>query len=405
MSDHLTPAPTVGTDAVDEAARRLIGFLRGTLGADGPVALHEPSFEGNEWAYVKDCLDTGWVSSAGTYVERIERLTADACGAAHGIAVVNGTAGLHAALLAVGVGPGDAVICPALTFIATANAISYCGAAPLFVDSDAATGGIDAVKLADLLKNDCTPEPNGLIHKASGRRITAILPVHLFGHPADMTALDTLAREFSLPIVEDAAEALGSRYRGRGCGSLGTAGVISFNGNKTVTTGGGGVITTNDDALAARLKHLTTTARLPDRWWFDHDAVGYNYRMPNINAALGCAQLELLSTFIARKRGLAARYADLFSNIDGVATFTEPAGCESNFWLNALLFENADSRDRFLTLTNDAGIQTRPCWRLMPDTSVYAEAPRAGDLAMARDFVDRLVNIPSGPRLLHGADA
>lgn len=404
MSNPIAATPAVRTDAADEAGRRLIGFLRNTLGAEGPVALHEPSFEGNEWAYVKDCLDTGWVSSAGAYVEQIERLAADACGTAHGIAVVNGTAGLHTALLALGVEPGDAVICPALTFIATANAISYCGAVPLFVDSDAVTGGIDAVKLAGLFKDDCTPGPDGLIHTASGRRIAAILPVHLFGHPADMTALDTLAREFSLPIIEDAAEALGSRYQGRGCGSLGAAGVISFNGNKTVTTGGGGVIVTNDDTLAARLKHLTTTARLPDRWWFDHDAVGYNYRMPNINAALGCAQLELLPVFIDRKRDLAARYADLFSDLDGVATFAEPAGCESNFWLNALMFENADSRDRFLTQTNDAGIQTRPCWRLMPDTSVYAEAPRAGDLATARDFVERLVNIPSGPRLLHGTN-
>ncbi|PIW26401.1 MAG: aminotransferase DegT [Rhodospirillales bacterium CG15_BIG_FIL_POST_REV_8_21_14_020_66_15] len=404
MSDLLAAA-SPAADAATTAATRLADFLRGDLGMEGPVALHEPSFEGNEWTYVKDCLDTGWVSSAGTYVERIERLTADACGAAHGVAVVNGTAGLHAALLAVGVRSGDAVVCPALTFIATANAISYCGAAPLFVDIDAATGGIDAATLSTLLEDGCDMASDGLVHKASGRRIAAILPVHLFGHPADMVALCAVATEFGLPVIEDAAEALGSRHHGRACGGLGTVGVVSFNGNKTVTTGGGGMIVTDDETLATRLKHLTTTARLPDRWWFDHDAVGYNYRMPNINAALGCAQLELLPRFIARKRELAARYAELFRDVDGVTVFAEPVGSESNFWLNALMFDDAPARDSFLARTNDADIQTRPCWRLIPDTAAYADAPRSGDLATARSFVDRLVNIPSGPRLLRGTEA
>lgn len=402
MSDGALAAAARPGAAAAEAARRLTGFLRDDLGAHGPVALHEPSFEGNEWVYLKDCLDTGWVSSAGAYVERIERLTADTCGTAHGVAVVNGTAGLHAALLAVGVGPGDAVVCPALTFIATANAISYCGAVPLFADIETETGGLDPQALARLLRDECTQGPDGVVHKASRRRIAALLPVHLFGHPAEMTALCTLADEFALPVVEDAAEALGSRRGDRGCGSLGTAGVISFNGNKTVTTGGGGVIVTNDGALAARLKHLTTTARIAERWWFNHDAVGFNYRMPNINAALGCAQLELLPTFLARKRDLAARYSDLFDGVVGVTVVAEPAGCTSNFWLNALMFEDATTRDSFLTLTNDADIQTRPCWRLIPDTAAYQDAPRTGDLPIARAFVERIVNIPSGPRLLRG---
>ena len=387
-------------DSVTEAVTRLEGFLRGRLGAAGPVALHEPSFEGNEWAYVKDCLDTGWISTAGAYVAKLEEMTARACGAAHSIAVVNGTSGLHAALLGVGVRPGDLVVCPALTFIATANAVSHCGAQPLFADVDAETGGLSATKLVALFESDCATGPDGLIYRPSGRRVAAVVPVHLFGHPADMADLRALATEYGLALVEDAAEALGSLYGGRPCGSLGDAGVISFNGNKTVTTGGGGMIVTNDAALAARLKHLTTTARVPDRWWFDHDAVGFNYRMPNINAALGCAQMELLPEFIARKRRLAALYQDLFRDLAEVSMLTEPAGTTSNYWLNALMFRDAPSRDRFLQMTNDRGIQTRPCWRLIPETAAYREAPRATDLSTAQDIVARLVNIPSGPRLL-----
>jgi perosamine synthetase len=399
MSD--VPATVAQYSAAEEAAARLEGLLRDDLAISGPIALHEPSFEGNEWAYVKDCLDTGWVSSAGAYVERIEHMVADTCGAAHGVAVVNGTAGLHAALIAFGVGPGDLVICPALTFIATANAIAYCGASPLFVDIDKATFGIDAEKLAAFLKHDCAPGTTGLpTHKTSGRPIAAITPVHLFGHSANMTALAALAEAYRLPLIEDAAEALGSLYKGRGCGSLGTAGVISFNGNKTVTTGGGGVIVTNDADIARRLKHMTTTARIPDRWWFDHDAVGFNYRMPNINAALGCAQMELLPRFIERKRRLARLYADLFRDLPRVTVHGEPTECVSNFWLNALLFDDAETRDHFLAATHSRGIETRPCWRLIPDTEAHRAAPRSDDLSVARKTVAQLVNIPSGPRLM-----
>lgn len=388
--------PSTAQDAVELLDR----FLRDDLGLTGLVPLHEPSFEGNEWAYVKDCLDSGWVSSAGSYVERIETMTAEACGVDHGVAVVNGTAGLHAALMCADVRPGDAVICPALTFIATANAISHCGAEPIFTDIDPANGGIDAAKLRAFLTEACEPGPAGPVHGASGRRISALVPVHLFGHPADMTALADVAREFAIPIIEDAAEALGSRYHGTPCGGLGYVGVISFNGNKTVTTGGGGIIVTNDGDLAKRLKHVTTTARVTDRWWFDHDAVGYNFRMPNINAALGCAQLEQLDTFVARKRRLAQMYASLFAGVHGVSVLREPAGCDSNHWLNAVLLDNDTERDLFLEITNDRGIQTRPCWRLIPNTEAYRGAVCADDLVTARDFVARLVNLPSGPRLL-----
>lgn len=399
MSDSAAITPTSAGGARD-AADCLERFLRDDLGLSGTIPLHEPSFEGNEWAYVKDCIDSGWVSSAGAYVEQIETMTAKVCGAAHGIAVVNGTAGLHAALMCIGVSPGDAVICPALTFIATANAISYCGAAPVFADIDPANGGIDATKLRTFLADTCEPGPVGPVHGASGRRIAGLVPVHLFGHPADMDGLAAVARDFAIPVVEDAAEALGSRYRGKPCGGLSDAGVISFNGNKTVTTGGGGVIVTNDGELATRLKHLTTTARVPDRWWFNHDAVGYNFRMPNINAALGCAQLEQLETFLARKRRLAGMYTNLFAKTYGVTVLRESAGCDSNHWLNAILFENHEQRDLFLETTNDRGIQTRPCWRLIPETDAYRGAICTDGLATARDAVARLVNLPSGPRLL-----
>lgn len=387
------------------AAHVLESFLRDGLGLAGEVPLHEPSFEGREWEYVKDCLDTGWVSTAGSYVGRIEEMIAAACGTRHAVAVVNGTAGLHVLLSAMGVRPGDLVVCPALTFIATANAVSYCGAAPLFADVEKASCGLDADKLACFLEQDCERTASGLIHRKDGRRIAGILPVHIFGHPTDMARLQEIARTHGLFIVEDAAEALGSRYHGRKCGSLSIAGVVSFNGNKTVTTGGGGVIVTDDEELATRLKHLTTTARIKDRWWFDHDAVGFNYRMPNINAALGCAQIENLDEFVARKRRLADLYKVAFRDVSGVRLQLEPAGCDSNYWLNALLFHDAAERDRFLTLTNDARIQTRPCWRLLPDTAAYREAPRTGNLGTARAIVDCLVNIPSGPRLLKTAEA
>lgn len=388
------------SDRIVEAVDRLKGFYRNRLGIQGRVALHEPLFEGNEWAYVKDCLDTGWVSSAGTYVERIEAMTAEICGTEHAVAVVNGTLALHATLTALKIGAGDAVICPALTFVATANAISYCQASPLFVDISPRTYGIDVDKLRDLFARDCERRLDGLFHKQSGLKIAAIIPVHIFGHPVDMAPLMALGEEYGLMVVEDSAEALGSLYRGKPCGGLAHAGVVSFNGNKIVTTGGGGVIVTNDEHLAKALKHLTTTARVPDRWWFDHDEVGYNYRMPNINAALGCAQLEKLSKYIARKRTLANLYADLFADMDDIDVVREPDGCAGNYWLNAILFEGSVQRDEFLELTNAQDIQTRPCWRLMSELEIYKDAPRADDLSVAENIVSRLVNIPSGPQLI-----
>ena len=374
-------------------------FLRGKLGiAQGPIALHEPWITGNAWAYVKDCLDTAWVSTGGAYVTRLESMCADICNVTFAVATVNGTTALRAALQGLGVGPGDTVLCPALTFVATANAIVHTGAVPLFVDSELGTLGMDPEAVSDVLSSRCNFADGVLRHAATGLRVAAVVPMHVFGNPVDMDRLLEVCAAYDLPIVEDAAEALGSRYKGFPCGGLAKAGILSFNGNKIVTTGGGGMILTNDAELAHRVRHLTTTARVGKGWTFDHDQVGYNDRMPNLNAALGCAQLEELPRFLALKRNLAQQYADLFGSI-----FVRGSNAgESNAWLNALLLNDATERESFLEDTNAKGIQTRPAWRLISDLPMYATAPRSGSLAVARDLVERIVNIPSSAQLLAG---
>lgn len=371
-----------------EATRRLLDFHGATLARDKMVPLHAPTFQGNEWVYVKDCLDTGWVSSVGAYVDRFEAAVAAVAGTDFAIATVNGTAALHAALVGLGIGSGDLVVCPTLTFVATCNAVAYTGAQPLLVDIDPVTLGIDPVKLRTFL-TDCVDR----------HRIKAIVPVHIFGHPVDMDGLNAVAAEFGIAVIEDSTEALGSSYKGRPCGSLGRVGTFSFNGNKILTTGGGGMITTNDESLARRLKHLTTTARVANGWWFDHDEVGFNYRLPNINAALGCAQMEQLPAFAAAKRELARRYRQLFADHPGCRLFIPPAWADSIVWLNAVIFDDPGHRDHFLNETNQAGIQTRPCWRLMHQTDAHGHAPRMADLSAAEDICARLVNIPSSPAL------
>ncbi len=368
-------------------ASQLEDFLRRTLNRTGPIPLHEPWVRGNAWTYVKDCLDSGWVSSAGHYVGRFEKLCADACGTRYAIAIVNGTSALHATLLAAGVKPGDAVLCPALSFVATANAIAYTGAVPLFVDSDPTTLGMDAEDAARAFA------------AADGRRVAACVPMHVFGNPVNVDPLLALCAERGIPLVEDAAEALGSLYKGRACGGFGLAAALSFNGNKIVTTGGGGMILTDDDSFAERARHLTTTARTGTDWTFDHDAVGYNYRLPSHNAALGCAQMEDLPDFLARKRARIRRYAGVF----GKSLVVGRPETLSNGWLNALLMNSRAERDAFLADTNARGIETRPPWRLLADLPMYASAPRTGDLPVARDLTARLVNIPSSANLTDAA--
>lgn len=382
-------------------ADRIVSAVKLVLGeSDNLIALHEPEFRGQEWEYLKDCLDTGWVSSVGSYVDRIEADLARITGVERAIAVANGTAALHICLKVVGVMPGDEVLLPDLTFIATANAVSYAGATPHFVDSEDRTLGLDAARL-DAYLGDIAKVRDGVCYNArSGAVIRALVVMHVFGHPCDMEALERVAERWRLPIVEDAAESLGSLYKGQHTGGRGRVSALSFNGNKVVTTGGGGAILTNDAELGRRAKHLTTTARVPHRWNFIHDEVGYNYRMPNLNAALGCAQLEQLDDMIARKRLLAERYAAAFAGVEGVRFLLEPDGSRSNYWLNAIVLDDADLgvRDLVLERLNDAGYMSRPIWTLMHRLPMYSASPRA-DLATAERLEATVINLPSSPRL------
>lgn len=365
-----------------------------------PVALHEPRFRGNEWVYVKECLDSTFVSSVGKFVDRFENELAAFTGAKRAVAVVNGTAALHVSLLLAGVEPGDEVLLPALTFIATANAVAYCQATPHFVDSEERSLGMDAHALRDYLSSVTDMRGGHCVNRSTGRVIRAMVPMHTFGHPVDIEALLAVAHDFHLQLIEDAAESLGSTVSGRHTGTFGLMGTLSFNGNKTITTGGGGAILTNDLELGKRAKHLTTTAKVPHRWNFVHDEVGYNYRLPNLNAALGCAQLEQLPGFLRDKHRLFERYQAAFANVHGVRLVAEPADCSSNFWLQTLLLDesHASQRDAVLTATNDAGLMTRPVWTLMNSLPMYVNAPSA-PLPVAESLERRVINIPSSSGL------
>ncbi len=384
-----------------DIANSLVAAVRSVVGSsDELVLLHGPSFAGNESLYVEECIRTGWVSSAGSYVTRFEKQLAEFTGAGYAVCVVNGTAALHIALMLAGVERDSEVLTQSLTFVATANAISYCGAIPHFCDVEQRTLGLDAAKLAEHLESHAQRRGGACINRQTGRRISAIVPMHTFGHPVDLDPLLALGEKWGIPIVEDAAESLGSFYRGKHTGTLGRLGILSFNGNKIVTTGAGGAILTNDEALARRAKHITTTAKLPHAWEYVHDEVGYNYRMPNINAALGCGQLEQLPGVLEQKRRLAERYALALAGVEGAATFPEPANCRSNYWLNVVLLDRADmaQRDRILAALNGANLQSRPIWMPMHQLSMYQECPR-GDLSITEDLAARAINVPSSASL------
>ena len=381
-------------------AEHVVAAIRAVVGT-GPVVLHEPSFTGNEWLYLKECLDSTFVSSVGKFVDRFEAELAAFTGAKHVVVVVNGTAALHIALKLAGVKAGDEVLIPTLTFVATANAVTYCGAMPHLVDSEARTLGVDAAKLRDYLVSHTEQRAGLCVNRVTGRVIRAIVPMHTFGHPADLDGLLAVAHDFNLALVEDAAESLGSYYHGRHTGTFGLMGTLSFNGNKTITTGGGGAILTNDVVLARHAKYLTTTAKLPHAWEYRHDEIGYNYRMPNLNAALGCAQLERLPAMLAAKNGLFQRYQVAFAPVPGVKLMVEPEQCQSNYWLQTLLLnvEQANQRDPILKATNDAGFMTRPAWILMNELTPFKDCPRM-DLAGAQSLLQRLINIPSSSGLV-----
>jgi len=374
--------------------------LRSVTGP-GPVALHEPNFDGNEWSYLKECLDSTYVSSIGKFVDQFEEDLARFTGAKHAISVVNGTAALHIALKLAGVIEGDEVLIPALTFVATANAVTYCNAVPHFVDSEEVTLGINVEKLRDYLSRSTSQVSGKCLNTKSGRIIRALVPMHTFGHPNDLDGLQSIASQFNIALVEDAAESLGSFFKGKHTGTFGLLGCLSFNGNKTITTGGGGAILTNDSDLAKHAKHLTTTAKRNHPWEFRHDEIGYNYRMPNLNAALGCAQLEQLPKKLLAKRELFTRYQKAFEKIEGIELIAEPVNCQSNYWLqNLILNKNrADQRDVILEATNNNGVMTRPAWDLINSLPSYTQFP-AMDLQSANSIVKRLISIPSSPGLV-----
>lgn len=368
--------------------------------AQGPVGLHVPRFGGKEQAYVRDCLDSGWVSSVGQYVNKFEEQLAEFTGVKRAVAVVNGTAALHICLLLGGVAAGDEVLVPALSFVATVNAVAYCGAVPHFVDSEARTLGLDPGKLDEYLREIAEIRDGSCYNRRTGRRLAAVMPMHTFGHPVDLDALSEVAGRYRLTLVEDAAEALGSYYRGRHVGNRGLLSALSFNGNKVITTGGGGAILTNDERISRLAKHITTTAKVPHTWEFYHDMLGFNYRLPNINAALGCAQMEQLPTFLTQKRRLAEVYQQAFARIPGVRIFGEMAGCRSNYWLNALILDRdcANLRDELLTKLNAMNIQVRPVWNLLNTLPMYEHCPR-GNLSTAEDLAGRIINLPSSAHL------
>ncbi|MDD3893891.1 MAG: LegC family aminotransferase [Syntrophomonadaceae bacterium] len=375
----------------------IIDTLRTVLPANADmISLHEPRFCGNEWMYVKECLDSGWVSSAGSFVNTFEEKLAEYTGVKYVIAVANGTAALHLSLVLAGVSAFDEVIVPAMTFIATANAVSYCGAVPHLADCEEKTLGLDPYKLSDYLDEISETRINGCYNKKNGRRIKAVIPVHTFGHPADMQPLAELCQRKGLELIEDAAGALGSFYCGKHTGSWGKLSILSFNGNKIITTGGGGAILTNDEPICKAARHMSTQAKLPHQWSFRHDQTGYNYRMPNLNAALGCAQLETLPDLIRQKRALAARYQAIFADIEGISIFKEANCSHSNYWLNVLLLDEKYEwqRDELLALTNNHGIMTRPAWTLLHRQPMYQGCQHM-DLSKAESLERRIINLPS----------
>lgn len=371
---------------------RLVPFVRSIYG-EGPIPLHRPVFEGRERELLAECIDSNFVSSVGARVTEFEQRIADFTGARHAVATVNGTAALHIALLLTGVQRGDEVLSQALTFIATCNALSYAGAHPVFVDVDRDTLGMSPNALRAFLDGRVERRDGAAYNRSTGRRIAACVPMHTFGFVCRIEEIAALCAEYGIPLVEDAAESLGSWVGPRHTGTFGKLATLSFNGNKVITTGGGGMIITDDDAVARRAKHLTTTAKIPHPFEFVHDEVGYNYRLPNLNAALGCAQMEFLGEMLAIKRDIASRYASHFAG-GGVRFVQAREGTVANHWLNAIVLDSLAQRDALLAATNERGVMTRPIWRLMSHLPMYSACEHDG-LEESRWLEERVVNLPS----------
>ena len=377
---------------------QIISFIKDVYGTDGFVPLSVPQFIGNEKKYLEECIDTTFVSSVGKFVDRFEEMVAEYTGAKRAVVCVSGTNALHMAMMLVGVERDDEVLTQALTFIATCNAISYIGAHPVFIDVDKDTMGLSPKAVKAWLEVNAEVKEGTCYNKTTGRRIKACVPMHTFGHPVHLDELVEVCKEWHIELVEDAAESLGSFYKGKHTGTFGKVGAISFNGNKTITTGGGGMLLFMDEKLGEFAKHLTTQAKVPHRWEFVHDHIGYNYRMPNINAALGCAQMEHLEEFVLNKRETSARYMEFFKNVEDVEFFAEPADCRSNYWLNAVILKNKQAQLDFLQQTNDNGVMTRPIWELMNRLPMFEHCQNDG-LNNTIWFADRVVNIPSSVKI------
>ena len=377
---------------------KTISFIKELYGNQEFTPLSVPKFIGNEKKYLNECIDTTFVSSVGKFVDRFEEDMARYTGARKAVVCVSGTNALHMAMMLVGVERDDEVLTQALTFIATCNAISYIGAHPVFIDVDKSTMGLSPDALKAWLVNNAEIRNGQCYNTKTGHRVKACVPMHTFGHPVRIEEIAAVCSEYHIELVEDAAESVGSKYKGIHTGLFGKVGALSFNGNKTITTGGGGMLLFMDENLGALAKHLTTQAKVPHRWEFRHDHIGYNYRMPNINAALGCAQLEHLDEFIADKRATAAAYAEYFRNVDDIDFFTEPADSFSNYWLNVVILKDKEAQQQFLQETNDNGVMTRPIWELMNRLPMF-EHCQHDDLKNTIWFADRVVNIPSSVRL------
>jgi perosamine synthetase len=382
----------------EEKYTALCSFIRSAFNQpEESIPMHEPRFLGNEKAYLANAIDSTFISSFGEYIDRFESMMCSITGAKHAIATVNGTAALHVALLLAGVQKDEEVITQALTFVATANAINYCGASPIFLDVDRSTLGLSPDSLRDFLSKNTIVKDGTCVNRITGKRIAAVVPMHTFGHPARIQEIADICKEYGLSLIEDAAESIGSYFKNRHTGTFGLLGVFSFNGNKTVTCGGGGAIVTDSVELAKKAKHITTTAKAAHAWEYYHDMLGFNYRMPNINAAIACAQLEQLESYLENKRQLASEYSAFCKGHD-LAFVHEPEDCSSNFWLNAIFAADLDERNYALTLLNEKGIMCRPIWTLLYKLPMYSNCHR-DDQQNAEWFESRVVNIPSSVRL------
>ena len=378
--------------------KTIVNFIQKTFKTTEFIPLHEPKFLGNEKKYLNDCIDSTFVSSVGKYVDLFEKQFASYVGSKYAIATVNGTSALHISLILSGVKQDDEVITQPLTFVATCNAINYIGAKPIFVDVDLDTMGLSPKSLEDFLKSNCKVEDEKCINKTTNKIIKACVPMHTFGHSCKIDEIKDICDKWHISLVEDSAESLGTYYNDKHTGTFGKLGAFSFNGNKIITSGGGGVIVTDDDDLAKRAKHLTTTAKQPHSYEYIHDEIGYNYRMPNLNAALLVAQLEQLNKFIENKKELALEYKRFFNTVDEIDFIQEPKKSKSNYWLQAVIFKDLDKRDEFLEYTNKNGVMTRPIWKLMNQLDMFKSC-QSTNLDNAKYLEQRVVNIPSSVRL------